>query len=111
MQRLGPKATGLFCVRYVDEVLVLAPTRSKLQRAVRVLNESFAALGLDKHSDKTFIGRAAGIRTGRPKRPSTNLCATRPWNWRVDALHPGTVATALSAPFAATGLEVHTPSG
>ncbi len=25
------------------------------------------------------------------------------------ALHPGTVATALSAPFAATGLEVHTP--
>jgi NAD(P)-dependent dehydrogenase (short-subunit alcohol dehydrogenase family) len=26
------------------------------------------------------------------------------------ALHPGTVATALSAPFAATGLEVHIPS-
>ena len=26
------------------------------------------------------------------------------------ALHPGTVATALSAPFAATGLEVHCPS-
>jgi hypothetical protein len=26
------------------------------------------------------------------------------------ALHPGTVATALSAPFAATGLEVHTPA-
>ena len=25
------------------------------------------------------------------------------------ALHPGTVATALSAPFAATGLEVHPP--
>ncbi|MDE2335530.1 MAG: SDR family NAD(P)-dependent oxidoreductase [Rhodospirillales bacterium] len=26
------------------------------------------------------------------------------------ALHPGTVATTLSAPFAATGLEVHTPA-
>ena len=26
------------------------------------------------------------------------------------ALHPGTVATALSAPFAATGLELHTPA-
>jgi NAD(P)-dependent dehydrogenase (short-subunit alcohol dehydrogenase family) len=26
------------------------------------------------------------------------------------ALHPGTVATALSAPFAATGLQVHTPA-
>jgi NAD(P)-dependent dehydrogenase (short-subunit alcohol dehydrogenase family) len=25
------------------------------------------------------------------------------------ALHPGTVATSLSSPFAATGLEVHTP--
>ena len=27
------------------------------------------------------------------------------------ALHPGTVATSLSAPFAATGLEVHSPAG
>jgi NAD(P)-dependent dehydrogenase (short-subunit alcohol dehydrogenase family) len=26
------------------------------------------------------------------------------------ALHPGTVATALSAPFAATGLDVHSPA-
>ena len=26
------------------------------------------------------------------------------------ALHPGTVATALSAPFAATGLNIHSPS-
>jgi hypothetical protein len=26
------------------------------------------------------------------------------------AVHPGTVATALSAPFAATGLDVHTPA-
>ena len=26
------------------------------------------------------------------------------------ALHPGTVATALSAPFAATGVEVHSPA-
>jgi hypothetical protein len=53
------EATGLFCVRFMDDVLVLAPTRWKLRRAVRVLNESFAALGLEKHPDKTFIGRAA----------------------------------------------------
>jgi len=39
--------------------LVLAPTRWKLRRAVRELNETFAALGLDKHPDKTFIGRVA----------------------------------------------------
>jgi len=49
--------TGLFFVRYMDDVLVLAPTRWKLRRVVRVLNETFAELGLQKHPDKTFIGR------------------------------------------------------
>jgi hypothetical protein len=53
------EATGLFYVRYMDDVLVLAPTRWKLRRAVRELNETFAALGLDKHPDKTLIGRVA----------------------------------------------------
>ena len=43
----------------MDDVLVLAPTRWKLRRAVRELNETFAALGLDKNPDKTFIGRVA----------------------------------------------------
>jgi hypothetical protein len=41
----------------MDDVLVLAPTRWKLRHAVRVLNETLAALGLEKHPDKTFIGR------------------------------------------------------
>jgi len=49
--------TRLFFVRYMDDVLVLAPTRWKLRRAVRVMNETFAALDLEKHPDKTFIGR------------------------------------------------------
>jgi len=63
--------TGLFFVRYMDDVLVLAPTRWKLRRAVRVLNETFARLGLEKHPDKTFIGRTEkgfdflGYRLGR----------------------------------------------
>jgi len=51
------EGTGLFFVRYMDDILVLAPTRWKLRRAVRVLNETFAELGLEKHPDKTFIGR------------------------------------------------------
>ena len=34
-------------------------TRWKLRRAVRIVNETLAALGLEKHPDKTFIGRAA----------------------------------------------------
>ena len=63
--------TGLFFVRYMDVVLVLAPTRWNLRRAVRVLNETFAELGLEKHPDKTFIGRTIkgfdflGYRLGR----------------------------------------------
>jgi hypothetical protein len=34
------------------------PTRHKLRRAVKVMNETFDELGLAKHPDKTFIGRA-----------------------------------------------------
>ena len=48
---------GLFYVRFMDDILVLAPTRWKLRRAVRSLNEVFAVLGLEQHPDKTFIGR------------------------------------------------------
>jgi hypothetical protein len=51
------EATGLFFVRYMDDVIVLSPTRHKLRRAVKVVNETFAELGLEKHPDKTFIGR------------------------------------------------------
>ena len=53
------EATGLFFVRFMDDILVLAPTRWKLRRAVRIVNETLAELGLEKHPDKTFIGRAA----------------------------------------------------
>jgi NAD(P)-dependent dehydrogenase (short-subunit alcohol dehydrogenase family) len=43
--------------------------------------------------------RTASVELGR--RSSDSLCV---------ALHPGTVATSLSAPFAASGLEVHSPA-
>jgi Reverse transcriptase (RNA-dependent DNA polymerase) len=49
-------ATGLFYIRFMDDILVLAPTRWKLRRAIRVVNEVLGALGLEKHPDKTFIG-------------------------------------------------------
>lgn len=48
---------GLFYVRYMDDILILAPTRWKLRRAVKTLNETFMALKLEKHPDKTFIGK------------------------------------------------------
>ncbi len=51
------ESLGVFYVRYMDDVLVLAPTHWKLRKAVRVLNQELSALKLDKHPDKTFIGR------------------------------------------------------
>jgi hypothetical protein len=41
------------------DVLVLTPTRWTLRRAVRLVNETLAALGLAKAPNKTFIGRIA----------------------------------------------------
>ena len=48
---------GLFYVRFMDDVLVLDPSRWKLRRAVKALNEVLEGLRLAKHPDKTFIGR------------------------------------------------------
>ncbi len=49
--------TGLFYVRFMDDILVLAPTRWTLRRAVKAVNEVLCGLCLEKHPDKTFIGR------------------------------------------------------
>jgi len=48
---------GLFYVRFMDDILVMAPTRWKLKRAVKKVNQRLNALDLAKHPDKTFIGR------------------------------------------------------
>jgi RNA-directed DNA polymerase len=50
-------ATGLFYVRFMNDILVLAPTRWKLRRAVTLVNQILGSLRLEKHPDKTFIGR------------------------------------------------------
>jgi RNA-directed DNA polymerase len=42
--------------RYMDDVSILAPTRWKLRGAIKVLNQTFSELRLEKHPDKTFIG-------------------------------------------------------
>ncbi len=49
--------SGLFYVRFMDDILLLAPTRWRLLKAVKAANEVLAALGMEKHPDKTFIGR------------------------------------------------------
>ena len=43
--------------RYMDDILILAPTRWKLKKAIRVLNLTFNELKLEKRPDKTSMGR------------------------------------------------------
>jgi len=40
--------TGLFFTRYMDDVIVLAPTRWRLRRAVKIVNEVLTGLRLEK---------------------------------------------------------------
>ena len=47
----------LFYVRFMDDILILAPTRWQLRGAVKVVNQTLGTLSLEKHPDKTFIGR------------------------------------------------------
>jgi hypothetical protein len=50
-------ALGCFYVRFMDDWVVLAPTRWKLRRAIKAVNEEMAALRVEQHPDKTSIGR------------------------------------------------------
>lgn len=48
---------GFFFRRYMDDIVVLAPTRARLRRAVKIVNRTVALLKLEKHPEKTFIGK------------------------------------------------------
>jgi hypothetical protein len=50
-------ATGSFYVRFMDDCVVLAPSRRKLRAAVRWVNQVLAELKIRQHPDKTFVGR------------------------------------------------------
>ena len=52
---------GLFYVRFMDDIVVLAPTRWKLRGAVKAINQTLGTLRLKKHPGKAFIG---GIEKG-----------------------------------------------
>jgi RNA-directed DNA polymerase len=49
----------VFYIRFMDDILILAPTRWKLCRSVATLNGVLSELRLEKHPDKTYIGRIA----------------------------------------------------
>ena len=51
--------TGLFYVRFMDDWIVLSPNRWKLKKAIQIVNQTLNELKVEKHPDKTFIGRIA----------------------------------------------------
>jgi hypothetical protein len=51
--------TGLFYARFMDDWIVVAPSRWKLRTAIRTVNRILNALKVVQHPDKTFIGRAS----------------------------------------------------
>jgi len=53
------KRLGCFYVRYMDDWVILAPTRWKLRTAIREVNRVMANLRVQQHPDKTSIGLIA----------------------------------------------------
>jgi hypothetical protein len=51
------QSTGLAYARFMDDWVILAPTRWKLREAIRLVNQTLAELHVEQHPDKTFIGR------------------------------------------------------
>ncbi len=49
--------SGLFYARFMDDWVVIAPTRWKLRTAICIVNETLNMLRVKKHPDKTFIGK------------------------------------------------------
>jgi hypothetical protein len=47
----------LFYVRFMDDIVVLSPTRRQLRKAVKAVNQVLGSLKLEKHPERTFIGR------------------------------------------------------
>ena len=42
----------------MDDILIFVPTRWKLKKAIRVMNQTFNQLRLEQHPDKALIGRS-----------------------------------------------------
>jgi len=47
----------VFYRRYMDDIIVLSPSRWKLRKAIKTVNQHFEKLKLKQHPDKTTIGR------------------------------------------------------
>jgi hypothetical protein len=59
LDRAMASLPGIRYFRFMDDWIILAETRWQLRRAVRVMNQVLAHLGLEQHPAKTFIGRVS----------------------------------------------------
>jgi retron-type reverse transcriptase len=59
LQSLDDHFSGknLYYIRYMDDILILSKTRWQNRKAVKQLNQILSALKVEKHPDKTFIGK------------------------------------------------------
>lgn len=48
--------TGVVLIRFMDDILVLSPTRLRLRKAVKAVNQMLGSLRLEKYPEKTFSG-------------------------------------------------------
>ena len=77
MQQLMRK-TGIYYVRYMDDFLILAPSRRVFRRAIKCVHQVLRDLQLRLHTKKRFIGRVCRgfdflgytVTPGRRLRPS-----------------------------------------
>jgi hypothetical protein len=97
---------GIRYTRFMDDWVILARSRWHLRRAVRVMNQVLAHLGLEQHPDKTFIGRVTrgfdflgvDFQPGAPLAPSAVSLARK--TEKIARLHEhlSSVALAKEAP-------------
>ena len=53
------RETGLFYALYMDDWVIIAPTRWKIRNVVRIVNKVLNELRIEIHPAKTFIGRVS----------------------------------------------------
>jgi len=51
------EALEVFYARFMDDWIIMASTRWKLRKAIRLVNQSLNELRVEHHPDKTLIGR------------------------------------------------------
>jgi retron-type reverse transcriptase len=96
------EATGLAYARFMDDWVILAPTRWKLREVIRLVNQTLAELHVEQHPDKTFIGRIrrgfdflgyaftpAGLEAARPAVEQCVERVSRLFARGVDLVHIG----------------------